>query len=198
MSAYFLNRKALAAVCACLLAGCKTPQPAIDQANNGAALTLSLQTELTRMRTLQGAIAKARLDSVRRQRAMMAEYAADSAFDERIRKVVGDNAQEKLVNDLLMLSDSRATDEDELGKALAALDADMAAVLAPVPDQNGRLAATQKAMAELGTQLPLEQRARILAGFASELKEEIDKHRKAADTTAPAPVQSGPAGVATD
>ena len=189
------------ATCMCVLAACRTPQPAIDQANNGAALTLSLQAELARMRAVQARLAALRVERVRRQQALMAEFEAASAFDERVRIVIGDTAEQKLLDDLRMLSDSRAQDEQELATTLATLDANMARVLLPVPDQNGRLAATQAAMASLGAQLSLEQRARIIAGFASDLKKAIDKHQQAveaATSARPVPLQDGPAGAAAD
>lgn len=187
------------AACACVLGACKTPQPAIDQANNGAALTLSLQSELAHMRTVQARIARQRVERVRRQQAMVAEFEAASAFDERIRTVLGDVTEQKLLSDLRMLSDSRSQDDRELAATLAAIDTNMTQVLLPVPDQNGKLAATQAAMAALGDQLPLEQRAGIIATFASDLKEAIDKLKQkgeAADTARNAPMQAGPAGAA--
>src|SRR5438046_2056305 len=104
MSARFL----LAAACACALAGCKTPQPMLDQANNGAALSVSLQSQLVALRSAQANVAQSRVDSIRRQNAMIAEYEADSAFDDRIQAAVGKTAEAPLAATLRALADSRA------------------------------------------------------------------------------------------
>src|SRR5688500_18469772 len=71
------------------LGGCATPQAALDQANNGAALTMSLQAELQNLRAAQANVAQLRLESIRRQNAMLATYDVDAAFGERVQQAVG-------------------------------------------------------------------------------------------------------------
>jgi hypothetical protein len=192
MSARFL----LAAACACALAGCKTPQPMLDQANNGAALSVSLQSQLVALRSAQANVAQSRLDSIRRQNAMIAEYEADSAFDDRIQAAAGKTTESPLAATLRALADSRAKDDADLKATLAALDASMAGLLDPVPAPDAKLAATQKAMAALGEEFQPEQRIKTIATFAVDLKKTIDSNNeksKAAAANAPgAPVPAKP------
>lgn len=189
-------RLLVCAACACALAGCATPQAALDQANNGAALSMTLQAQLTALRSAEANVARRRIDSIRRQNAMMAEYAAASAFDERVRAMVGNTAEAQLANDLRSLADSRAKDDKDLAASLAALDADMAGLLDPVPVQDAKLAATEQTMAALGQEQSPEQRIRGVAAFAADLKKSIDSNRKkseAAAAQAPvAPLQGPP------
>jgi hypothetical protein len=186
------------AACACAVSACKTPQAALDQANNGAALTVSLQSQLSALRSTQALIARGRIDSIRSQRELMAKYQADSAFDERVRAAAGSNAEATLASELRTLADSRAKDQQDLAEQIAAINANLATVLQPVPEQDARLGATQKAMAMLGEQMPLKQRAEVIAAFAHDLKKEIDnnKEKSKAAKSVPdqAPVQSAPPG----
>ena len=182
--------------CACLLAGCKTPQAALDQANNGAALSMSLQAELANLRTTQATIAKIRLDSIRQQTAMMAEYEADSAFDDRVLAAIGKTSESQLARELRTLADSRAKDDSDLKAAMAALDTNLAGLLDPVPSQSAGLAATQGAMAALGEEFDPKQRVKIIAAFAVDLKKAIDNNKVKSDATAAgapsSPVQAKP------
>jgi hypothetical protein len=177
-----------------LLAGCKTPQPALDQANNGAALTVSLQAQLAALRTTQANIARLRIERIRSENALVAESEAASAFDERIASLAGNTAVAELAAELRALADSRAKDQKDLDDALASLDTNMASLLDTVPVNNTKLAATQQAMAALGEQLPLEKRAQIIAAFASDLKKAIDKNQEKAGAATDTP---GPAAQAT-
>lgn len=197
MSAHPTRRMLVLAACCYSLTGCSTPQAALDQANNGAALSMSLQAQMAALRAAQANVARARLDNVRDQNAVIAKYQFASAFDERVRTVIGSTAESQLATDLRMLSDSRAKDERDLAAALAALDASMAGVLDPVPVSDPQLAATEQAMAALGQELRPEQRIRSIAAFAVDLKKSIDSNRKkgeaAADGTPAAKVQGPPA-----
>jgi hypothetical protein len=182
-------------VCACALAGCKTPQAALDQANNGAALTLSLQEQMAALHSTQSTIAKNRIESIRRLNAMVLDYKVASAFDDRVRMTAGGSAEAQLESDLRALANSLAQDHAELASSLASLDAEMSSLLQSVPVQDAQLAATQRAMAALGQELSLQHRAQVIAGFAATLKKTIDKNtEKSQAAAASAPdVQAQPA-----
>ena len=186
-----LTKKACAAVVVFTwLGGCATPQAALDQANNAAALTMSLQAELQNLRAAQANVARLRLESVRRQNTLLATYEVDAAFGERVQRAVGKTAEAQLASTLRELADSKAKDEKELQAKLSELDDLMAKLLAPVPDQAAKLAATQNAMGALGEELKFEQRLQVVATFASDLKKAIDENKKkaeAATASAPAP-----------
>lgn len=181
-----LSKLIAVTACGAALAACKTPQAALDQANNGAALTVALQAQLAELRTTQARVAQARIERIRGINAMIAEYEAQSAFDEQVRTAAGDSSGKQLASTLRTLADSRAKDDQDLATALATLDAKMASLTLPVPAQDAQLQATQKAMAALGEELPIAERAKIIGAFAADLKKAIDADRKQDEAQAPA------------
>ena len=176
-----------------LLAACATPRAALDQANNGAALTMSLQAELQKFRSVQQSVAEARIQSVRRQQVQLATYESDSAFDERILRLAGKNDALSLYSTLRDLSDSRVKDEQALKTRLAELDESFVKLLAPLPDSTDKLVKTQKALAALGEELSAKERIELASTFAKAIKKTIDDNKKkidaAAAATPVAPVQ---------
>lgn len=166
------------------LTGCGTPQAALDQANNGAALTMSLQSELQNFRAVQANVAKARIDSVRKQSIMLATYDADAAFDERALKVAGKDDALKLYTTLKELADSRGKDEQALNAKITEMDESFSKLLSPLPDATQKLTATQKALAVLGSELSAKERIVLVASFAKSIKQTIDDNKKKIDAAA--------------
>lgn len=164
--------------------GCATPQAALDQANNGAALTMSLQSELQKFREVQAIIAKARLDSVRRQQVLLATYEAESAFDERVLRLANKSDALAMHATLKDLADSRMRDEQALLARLSEMDEAFAKMLSPLPEATPKLKAMQEAMAALGQQLSVQQRLEIASSFAREIKKTIDENKKKIDAAA--------------
>lgn len=171
------------------LSGCSTtPTAALDQANNGAALTMSLQSELQSFQEVQVSIAKARIDSIRRQSIRLATYDADAAFDERILKAAGKEDVLKLYTTLKDLADSRAKDEQMLNSKIAEMDESFEKLLTPLPDVTKKIKATQKALAVLGEELSAKDRIELVATFAKSIKQTIDENKKKIDAAAGAAV----------
>ena len=166
------------AFCTLMLGGCATPQEALDQANNGAALTAALQVELREFQQVQANVAKGRIESIRRQTARLATYDADAAFEERVRKAAGRDNQLKLYENLKALADSRAKDEADLQAKLAEFDAMYAKLLAPLPDPGNKLGIAQQTLGVLGVQLTFHERAKMAAGFAKTIKKVIDDNKE--------------------
>lgn len=177
-----------------ILGGCSTPQPLLDQANNGATLAMSLQAEMANFRATQADISQQRLEAIRRQLASLASYQIESDFDDRLKKLAGDTASAQLYAELRSLADSRGTDEKLLIQKLAAIDADLAKVLAPIPDTTQALGTTQKSLAVLGEELSPKDRIAAVSAFAKKIKAAIDDNKKkieaAKQGTPEAPVQA--------
>jgi flagellar biosynthesis chaperone FliJ len=195
---FFMKARSLAvtacAAAAAVLVGCSTPQPLLDQANNGAALTMLLQAEMNQFRAVQSDIAQQRIESVRRQLASLATYQSNAEFDERVKEVAGATATNQLYADLRTLADSRGADEKALAQQLSQIDADLKKVLAPLPDVSSALDTTQKKLAAMGEELSAEDRIKIVTSFAREINAGIDDNKKkieaAKANTATAPAQS--------
>jgi DNA repair exonuclease SbcCD ATPase subunit len=188
-----ITRGLVLATLALALGACSTPQPLLDQANNGATLAMSLETELAAFRATQSDISQQRLDSMRRQLASLATYQVEADFDDRIRRLTGTAGSQQLYTDLRALADSLGTDERALARQLAEIDADLAKVLAPLPDMAQSLAATQKALSALGEELSPKDRVAAVSSFARTVKTAIDDNRQrieaAKQATPAAPVQ---------
>jgi hypothetical protein len=161
-----------------VLGACATPQEALDQANNGAALTAALQIELREYRQVQANVAKGRIDSIRRQASLLATYDADAAFEERIQRAAGRDDQLRLYSALRDLADSRAKDEADLQTKLAEFDAAYAKLLSPLPDPGNKLGTAQQTLGVLGEQLSFQDRAKMAADFAKEIKKAVDETRR--------------------
>ena len=188
-----IARGLLLAALALGLGACSTPQPLLDQANNGATLAMSLQTELAAFRATQSDISQQRLDSIRRQLASLATYPVAADFDDRIRRLAGPAGSQQIYADLRTLADSRGTDERALALQMAEIDADLAKVLAPLPDTAQSLAATLKTLSALGEELAPKDRVAAVSSFARTVKAAIDDNRQkieaARQATPAAPVQ---------
>jgi hypothetical protein len=160
------------------LSGCQTPQPALDQANNGAALTVSLAGEIRNFHRAQARISQARLDSVRRLRVLLANYEAEGNFDERVLRAADKADALKLYTALKELSDSRAQDESQLQAKIASIDAEFAKLFESLPDATNDLSATQKALAVLGEELATRDHIATTAAFAKAIRKTIEENRE--------------------
>ncbi|MBW8370827.1 MAG: hypothetical protein K0M66_07620 [Thiobacillus sp.] len=164
-----------------LLAGCATPQAVLDQANNGVSMTLYLQEHLTDFHRVQASIAQGRVDSIRRQQALIAAYDSDSVFDARVLQAAGKTDELKLYNQLKELSDSRAKNARELQATLATIDVQMDKLVTPLRGHTEKLKETQTALAAFGTQHTTRGRVDLGVGFAKTLKKTLDDNKSKAD-----------------
>jgi hypothetical protein len=187
-----MRSSCVVAFCALVLSGCATPQDALDQANNGAALTAALQAELREFRRVQANVAKGRIESIRRQTTLLATYDADAAFEARVQKAAGRDDQLKLYNTLRDLADSRAKDESDLQAKLAQFDSIYAKLLSPLPDPDNMLNTAQETLGVLGEQLSFQERAKMAADFAKTVKSTIDENKKKAGAAAAAAEAGAP------
>ena len=163
---------------AVVLSACSTPQAALDQANNGAALTASLESELREFRRVQAEIAKARIESMRRQNTRLATYEVDAAFEGRVQEVAGKTGQSQLYAKLKELADSRVKDEKDIQAKLAKADESFAKLLSPLPESSGKLTATQQALMTLGEQLSYKERIELTASFVKTIKKSVEDNKK--------------------
>lgn len=178
-----------------ILGGCATtPQGALDQANNGAALTMSLQAEIVRFRSIETTVMKARVALIKEQQISLAQYDSLRAFDDRIATAAGNGGPKTLETQLSDLADSRQKDEAALNAKIADLTATYDKLLTALPDPSGNLTATQKALAKMGDQLSVKDQISIVASFAKGIKQSIeDNKKKIEDAKVSADAQASPA-----
>lgn len=169
-----------------ILAGCATPQPALDQANNGAALIGSLRAELQNFRRVQASIAQSRLESVRRQRARLAIYESGGGFDDRLLRAAGRDDLVRLYTSLRDLSESRAQDELRLKATISEIDQLLGELVKPLPEQTKSLTQAQESLAALGEELSLRRRLEEAAKFAKEIQGSIEQNKLKIEEGSPA------------
>jgi hypothetical protein len=172
------------------LVGCaSTPTPALDEANNGAALAATLSAQIEKYREEQARVLVFRVDGVRRLRQQIATYEIDSSFDQRVLAAAGNTRHAQLYSKLVELSDSRAADEKERATQAAAIDDAMKQLTRPLPSVSKELKATQGALAKLGEELSVQERLKLTAGFAQSVYKTVRDNRDKidqADATTPA------------
>jgi cation transport regulator ChaC len=148
-------------------------------------------------------VAQARLASIRKQEALIAELAEINAWNLRTARLAGMGAVEDRRQSLVALATSRETDEAATQQRLAELDAQLAAVVKPLPSSSAKLATLQKALAELGVELSAAQRLTLTLEAVQTVRDEVKKNRDAAAAAqskedvatvppSPAPKESAP------
>lgn len=169
------------AIAALAIAGCSTPQVALDHANNGVALTTGLQRELTAFEARQAAIDTLRKRVITMETLLAKGYTGDNAVSDQLASLSGESEKLSIHRQLREVADLRATvaanallDEQQIQQTLNAL-------MKPVPNLHGKLGGTQKALADLGTELSAAERLKLVTAFLKEVRAEIDKNKQAAE-----------------
>lgn len=170
----------LSAMLALLLAACATPQPALDQANATAALVANFDAELVAYRKAAARVAATRMDSIRRQETLLAELAESNAWSLRTARLAGLGDFEDRRENLVALAQSREKDEAATNQRLLELEAELAALVKPLPSNSAKLIALKKALAELGTELPADERLKLALEAVQTVRAEVKKNREAA------------------
>ena len=169
---------------AIILAACGTPQVALDQAQHGVALIEGLTKELTRYDRNTKLAEARRLAAIKDNKASVSLNASQTQLTSGLMTdagMTGPLATEALLHRAAgyygRLVDQQEKDRIELAEKMSKL-------LQDVPSPADKLAAVQKAMAEMGTQLSPSERLAIVTTFISEVKAASDANGKAADAAA--------------
>lgn len=170
----------IAGAAAALLAACSTPQAALDQANATAGLVTRFDGELAAYRKAAARVAQARLEAIRRQEALIAQLSEVDAWNLRTARLAGLSDAEERRRLLVDLAESREADEAATRQRLAELDAQLASLVAPLPSSAAKLAALKRALADLGTELPADERLKLALDAVSTVRDEVRKNRDAA------------------
>lgn len=161
------------------IAGCTTPQAALDQANATASLTNNFDVELAAYRQAAARVAAARLANVRQQEALIAVLAEVDVWNVRTAGLAGLGDSEVRRRSLISLAESRENDEAATRQRLVALDAQLAAVVTPLPSSAAKLAALKSVLAEMGVELPASDRIQLAFDAVNKVREGVQKNRAA-------------------
>lgn len=181
---------------AATLAGCSTPQVALDHANQGVTLTTALQKELAEFERRQTVIESLRSDLIKSDKRAVLELRREFVIDDQLFVLSGQQSRLASYRELGDLADLRAkaiADEksaaDEFAKTLDSTKA-------PLPPARAKLGETGKALGALGTELSSAERLSIVTSFLADVKSEVDKNKKKADASQAAGSASPPAPAA--
>jgi hypothetical protein len=186
-------------VLAVAVTGCSTPEVALHQANQGVKLTGGLRSELARYQRNSGLAVERRSAALARDNEYVLEVASTVALIDSHRNTAGMTADlnaEKALRDAI---GARQQILDDEVKARAALVASAAALGKGTPLPTEKLGAVQMAMGELGTELSVEEKTKIVATFLTGAKKIIDGAAKASEDAAgktpPAPAPAASAAL---
>jgi hypothetical protein len=161
------------------MTGCATPPAAMDQANNTVALMSSLEGPLSEFRKTWSALEESRLQTLKTQRRLMAETDVAAERGHLARTAAGDSNTEALRAKLLANADAIQSAKVKLVEDQRTYEQRLDALLQPIPSTAASITAAQSATAKMGTKLSKEARTRELLAFVQEVKEGIDKAKKA-------------------
>lgn len=175
-----MNRSSAAALLGLLLAavsGCGTPQAALDQANNTAALSMSFAKEVENLRATQARIARDRLASLEDLNSSISKFDVDTRWRNDIQELAGRGDRLKLMATLKKAADARGTYEAELQNTLEAQRKANAELVSPLPSQHAALTELAEKLGILGEELSHRERLDILSAFARDVKQSVDENR---------------------
>jgi hypothetical protein len=138
----------------------------------------AMQGEISKFKAEEAVIGKARVDNVREAQKKIATMDSITTDDDRIYAAAGKKAISEHFSQIISLVDARAKDEQALNDRIASINKTFDGLLAPLPDGTKELAAAQKALAILGNELSAEERLKIFANFAKDVKKSVDDNKK--------------------
>lgn len=176
---------ALAAVLS--VVACTTPPAAIQQANQTVKLTQGLHSELLRYGRNMELVAQRRDATQTRDNESIAFIDKELAVLDGHRNAAGGDDQRRAMEMEKRLRGSVETRRaaiDAEHKARADFAVQLAQQSKQAASAPEKLVAVQKTMAELGTELSVEDRLRLVTSFAAGVKKQLDANAKAAGDAA--------------
>lgn len=172
-----------------VLSACSsTPQAALDQANNGTSLMLAMQGEVARFKAEQAAIASLRIDTIRQAQTNLARGQQITADDDRIYAAAGKKNISDNLTKVTALVDARAKDEKVLNDRIQEIHKNLSGLMTPLPSVDKEMKEAQKSLAILGNELSSQDRFKVFAAFAKDIKKSVDTNKKKIDEAKNAPL----------
>jgi hypothetical protein len=159
--------------------GCATPPAALNQANNTVALMSSLEVPMSEFRKTWAALEESRLQTLKTQRRLMATSDVAAERSHLARTAAGDVNTEALRARLLANADAVQSAKAKVAEDQRTYEQKLDALLQPIPSATASITAAQSATAKMGAELSKETRTKELLAFVQEVKEGIDKAKKA-------------------
>ena len=181
------------------LAGCSTPQAALDQANHSTKLMSLLDAQLKELRRVEKTSEESQQKSLAAQRDFLGRLLATTQLSTAASKSSGDTQLAELMKKMLADADSVAINRGLMASQNAAYVATLASLLKPLPDSASVIAQAQAKMAAMGTELDRDTRTKELVAFAKDVKKSVDENKAKisdAEKTAAAAAAAAASGAA--
>lgn len=159
------------------LSACSTPKQALDQANFTAGLVTDLQRELEEFDRVQANAETARERAMAESLATVVKTSSAARVDQAVREANGDTAPQKLADKLKNITNVIAQEDAKAKAATAAINTEMASLLKPAPKTAEKTAVAQKALADMGSELPASTRFDELKNFYKVVKTGVDDNK---------------------
>lgn len=160
------------------LFGCATPQVALDQANNTAALVAQLETEMREFRRVQNGIAEQAKESIRSLQVGVLASNLETDASMRARKAAEDPVVPKMYELVRHLADGIGTDQSNLTAEIAAVDDQLSKLLKPLPSTAEKTSEAQMSLAAMGSELSNKARLAEIQAFYKTVKAGVDANKQ--------------------
>lgn len=165
----------LGALC---LTACSTPKPALDQANFTASLVTDLGRELKEFDRVQAAAVAARERAMVERLTVVEETDSQARIELAAREANGDTAPQKLVEKLKGITTLVGQEDVKLKTTTARINTEMAGLVKPLPVTDEKITAAQKALVDMGSELPASTRFKEVQSFYKVVKTGVDDNKK--------------------
>lgn len=162
--------------------GCSTPPVVTTTANHTASMMGQLQAETSRFKQATVVSDESVLATAKGLQGRVAQQRSSLNSQLRAEEAAGNIETVQLLGRLKALADGLKQDDVELDALSAKTDAEMAALLKPLPNAPARLATAAGAVAAIGKDLSSETQVKetvtLLQGVFKSAKEDHDKLKK--------------------
>jgi flagellar basal body L-ring protein FlgH len=163
---------------AALVAGCSTPQVALQQANHTAKLMSLLDAELSEFRRVQQAAQASRVQSMATQKEFLSRLSASAEVTDQARRSAGDTLTVTLREQLISNADGVGQVRQETKSARTDFKKQVDALLVPLPSTRASITDAQAKAAAMGTELSADTRRQELLDFGIAVAESLNEARE--------------------
>lgn len=160
------------------LAGCSTPRPAMDVANNTAGLVAEMDKELRAFRRVQAAQDRHRKELVREQAEAIEESQRTVAENDLFGAATAAPSVQATERSLKAVTVGLAEIDAKAQSDLAALDKRLAELTSPLPATTDKAVAVQNALALMGSEVSRGVRLAEVQAFYQTVHESVEKNRE--------------------
>ena len=177
-----MSRANLCALCLSLLtSACAVPQAELNQANNSAALMMSLDSDIGDFSKSQSLVLQASKNSTEDFLQSIQKNKTRISYETSVDVAANFADKTSLIKKLLDLADNYAKGERDLASQLAIIDSSLKTAFTQLPNPSPQLSSTRDLMVKMGEQLSSKERLELLTEYAKASKKSYDNAKASLD-----------------